>query len=255
MDDEHYRSAAIELLNGRASMESISKLHTSPTTTDDSYAIQDLVVGDAAEVGWKIGATSAFAQEFLGCDGPFCSPMIDNIVATGASIEFSSLLNPMMEPEIAVVLGTDLSAAAGPVTVDQARAATASLRPSIELIGGCFPDISACGVESLIADWGGNLGIVLGDPVTEWHDIDLQAVPVELRQNGAVVGAGHGADAMGGPMEALAWLANHLHRRGKTLRAGQIVTTGTCGGVAPLRADDNALATHGPLGEVSFTLV
>jgi 2-keto-4-pentenoate hydratase len=42
-----------------------------------------------------------------------------------------------------------------------------------------------------------------------------------------VVGEGRGADAMGHPLIALAWVANHLAGRGRFLRKGNVVITGS----------------------------
>ena len=39
---------------------------------------------------------------------------------------------------------------------------------------------------------------------------------------------GHGKNVLGDPRVALAWLANELRALGITLRAGEVVTTGTC---------------------------
>jgi len=41
------------------------------------------------------------------------------------------------------------------------------------------------------------------------------------------VGRGTGRDVLGHPLEALAWLANHLAARGLPVKAGDIVTTGS----------------------------
>ena len=45
--------------------------------------------------------------------------------------------------------------------------------------------------------------------------------------NGESVGSGTGADIMGHPFEALAWLANSMAGRGKGLRAGEFVLLGS----------------------------
>jgi 2-keto-4-pentenoate hydratase len=45
--------------------------------------------------------------------------------------------------------------------------------------------------------------------------------------NGAIVGEGRGADSMGHPLAALAWVANHLSGRGAGLRSGDVVITGS----------------------------
>jgi 2-oxo-3-hexenedioate decarboxylase/2-keto-4-pentenoate hydratase len=45
--------------------------------------------------------------------------------------------------------------------------------------------------------------------------------------NGAETGRGTGADVLGHPHHALAWLANHLAADGRTLRKGDFVLTGS----------------------------
>jgi 2-oxo-3-hexenedioate decarboxylase/2-keto-4-pentenoate hydratase len=47
------------------------------------------------------------------------------------------------------------------------------------------------------------------------------------RVNGVEAGRGSGTDVLGGPLNALAWLANHLAARGPGLRAGEFVSTGS----------------------------
>tara|TARA_Y100000817_G_scaffold312748_1_gene307273 strand:- start:1280 stop:1510 length:231 start_codon:yes stop_codon:yes gene_type:complete len=45
--------------------------------------------------------------------------------------------------------------------------------------------------------------------------------------NDELVGTGYGKDIMGDPLEALAWLANFMSKRGKTLKANQFVSLGS----------------------------
>ena len=257
MSSDQRRSVCVtQLIEARRSRRTLESLTFPPESDDEAYLIQSAAAAGmgAATVGWKIGATSSFAQQFLGCDGPFSGPILaGDIFETGVVLAADRLLNPMIEPEIAVVLGSDLDAMNGVVTAAAAREAVAEVRPAIEVVGGCFPDITSCGYRTVIADRGANVGLVLGDAVEGWRDIDLAAVPVTLLRKGAEIGSGVGADALGGPMHAVAWLANHLGERGIALTAGQVITTGTCGGVTPITVGDHGAATHGPLGAVEFT--
>ena len=79
----------------------------------------------------------------------------------------------------------------------------------------------------LIADNSWNEGAVLGAPVREWQAIDLAAVRAIAKINGQHVGEGRGADAMGHPLDAVAWLANHLASIGRGLVRGAVVNTGS----------------------------
>ena len=62
---------------------------------------------------------------------------------------------------------------------------------------------------------------------------------------------GHGKNVLGDPRVALAWLANELRELGVTLKAGQIVTTGTCHPPLPIQSSDVFAVDFGVIGKVS----
>jgi 2-oxo-3-hexenedioate decarboxylase/2-keto-4-pentenoate hydratase len=68
--------------------------------------------------------------------------------------------------------------------------------------------------------------------------------------NGVEAGRGTGADVLGHPHNALAWLANHLAADGKGLRAGQIVLTGSLVKTVWLNAGDKVMMDLSGLGRV-----
>jgi 2-keto-4-pentenoate hydratase len=68
---------------------------------------------------------------------------------------------------------------------------------------------------------------VLGPPVSDWRRLDLAAVTARLTINGNEIGHGRGADVMGNPLNALAWLAGKLSAAGTPLKRGMIVMTGS----------------------------
>jgi len=92
---------------------------------------------------------------------------------------------------------------------------------------------------------------VLGPPTSaDWRARDL----VEERPVTAMRGqqfVGHGKNVLGDPRVALTWLANELRQLGVTLRAGQIVTTGTCHPPLSIQSGDFCAVDFGPLGKVS----
>ncbi len=257
MEAAEIEANVAQLVAGRSSQSTHDQLAHPPADDAEAYAIQAGVTKRRGEsiVGWKIGATSSFAQQFLGCDGPFAGPVFAGTVYdSGAEIPASDLHNPMAEPEIALTLGRDVLAADGPFSTDDLIAAVASARPSIELVGGCFPDISTCGYRTVIADQGANQGLVLGAERTDWLSLDLESVACAFVVDGDQVAAGVGSDALGGPLIALAWLVDHLSGRGIDLRAGQVISTGTIAGVTPLEAGRTVRADYGAFGEVEFAV-
>ena len=69
---------------------------------------------------------------------------------------------------------------------------------------------------------------------------------------GKVTHEGIGANVLGDPRIALAWIANELSRYGMTLGAGHVVTTGTCAVPLPIGPGDRVMVDYGDLGRVSM---
>jgi 2-keto-4-pentenoate hydratase len=60
---------------------------------------------------------------------------------------------------------------------------------------------------------------------------------------------------LGDPRVALVWLVNELSLHGVTLRAGEVVTTGTCIKTLEIAPGDVLTGDFGVLGRVSATFV
>ena len=81
---------------------------------------------------------------------------------------------------------------------------------------------------------------------------DLLTVKGRAMVNGMEAGRGTGADVLGHPHNALAWLANHLADEGKGLHAGQIVLTGSLVKTVWLNAGDSVKMELDGLGGATF---
>ena len=82
---------------------------------------------------------------------------------------------------------------------------------------------------------------------------DLLKVKGRALVNGKEEGRGTGADVLGHPHHALAWLANHLAAEGRGLHAGQIVLTGSLVKTLWLNAGDQVRMELEGLGAVEAT--
>ncbi len=71
-----------------------------------------------------------------------------------------------------------------------------------------------------------------------------------LSVNGEERSTGTGADCMGDPLTALAWLATTAADLGDSLRAGDVVLSGALGPVVRVQAGDEVEATITGLGTV-----
>ena len=109
------------------------------------------------------------------------------------------------------------------------------------------------GAPTLVADDFFAAGCVLGNAVPRSKAPDLLTVKGRALINGEEAGRGTGADVLGHPHNALAWLANHLATEGKGLFAGQIVLTGSLVKTVWVNAGDSAAMELEGLGTVSVS--
>src|SRR5450432_505087 len=227
-----------------------------PRTEADGYRIQqalrDLLAADfGAMVGYKIGCTSAVMQQYLDIPHP-CggSVFAHGVHASGASLRAADYVRVGVECEIAVRLARDLAPSAAPFTADTIAQAIEAYLPAIEIVDDRYADWRTLGAPTLVADDFFAAGCVLGQPVARPKAPDLLDVIGRAVINGVEAGQGTGADVLGHPHHALAWLANHLAATGQGLHAGQIVLTGSLVKTIWLNAGDRAVMDLSGLGKV-----
>ena len=219
-----------------------------------AYAVQRGVTEASGYevVGFKIGATAQVAMDLLGVSGPFFGPLYREACRENdAAVSLPLAHSPGIESEFAVALASDLPHRSEPWTKEEVEAAVAWVGPAFEIVGTRLESgLPGAGMLA-IADGGANVDFVRGPGGAAWRDADLTAHPVALRINGAEVASGHsGLLVFGDPVSGVVWLANHPELGSRGLKAGDVVTTGTCTGITPVSPGDEAEADYGALGTV-----
>lgn len=224
-----------------------------PNTLEDAYAIQDAIMKNIGLklAGWKVALTNDEAMERAGAtepaDGPLFAP---HIVASPQTIEGSSDTVGGFECEFAFRIGKNIPAEGAPYTGQVIAAAVESLHPAVEVVGIRIGNRPSLGARGVVADHAGNFSFVYGPAVPNWERLDLAKCGVRLLINGEEVAESNGANVLGNPLNALAWLANHLADRGYEIKAGQWVTSGAAIGPIPAPPGSTVSADFGPLGTV-----
>ena len=206
-------------------------------------------------VGYKIALTTAAMRAMVGLDDSIGGVMHEKQVVRGpATVRASDYGRLIVEFEVAAQLAADLPLQGAPYTRDSVAAAVGALMPAFELADDRNADYRTLSTQAygLIADNAWNEGAVLGAAVEDWRGIDLEAIHGVARINGEIVGEGFGRDVMGHPLTALAWVANNLAKRGKHLRAGQFVITGSLVTSKFPKAGDTLGFELGALGSVQL---
>jgi 2-keto-4-pentenoate hydratase len=229
-----------------------------PLSRDDGYAIQARLERRSAFplFGWKIAATSRAGQAHIAVDGPLAGRLlVERVFENGSRLRFGSNHMQVAEAEFAFRMAVDMAPRTTRYVRDEVLASVATLHPAIEIPDSRYVDFTAVGAAQLIADNACAHQFVLGPPASgPWQSMDLAAHRVVGSVEGRLEREGVGANVLGDPREALTWLMNELSQLNLTVRAGQVVTTGTCLAPLPIAPGDHVRCDFGELGavEVNF---
>lgn len=228
-----------------------------PKDLAEAYKVQALLEAELGfeRAGWKIGCTSAAARAILKAKGPFAGRVfLARCHASGVSLAAGQHRMRGLEAEFAFVLGKDLRPRKKPYSRAEMLAAVDDLHPAIEIVDSRYTDWLAVSLPELVADMGSNGALIVGPPAKNWRRKDLAKVAVTMKAGGKLVGKGKGADVLGHPLDALAWLADNPPSP-EGLKAGEVVTTGTAAGFHRAGPNDKAVATFEGIGKVELAFV
>lgn len=229
-----------------------------PQSLAEGYEVQSAFRGIWPDTvaGWKIGATAVPTMDKFGVKEPMYGPFFARNVYTSATKPAAPTRHSMtLESEFAYRLGRDLPARAMPYDREEIVASIDAIMPAFEIVGTRYTQVPFHDAGSVVADCMLNAAMVLGTPTTEWRDLDIPRHPVRLTIDGTLAGEGSGADPLGDPRKVLDWVINTLSTAGIGLKRGEILSTGTCTGMVPLKPGQTAIADFGALGrvEICFT--
>jgi 2-keto-4-pentenoate hydratase len=225
-----------------------------PGNRTEGYAIQAAIERYSTThlFGWKIAATSEAGQKHINVAGPMAGRILaETVIPDGGTADMAGNEMRVAEPEFAFRMKRDLPARSAPYTMQQVLDAVDTLHPAIEIPDSRFADFAGAGEAQLIADNACAHLFVLGPATTyDWRSMNLiEERPVITMRGQQFIG--HGKNVLGDPRIALTWLANELRQLGATLKAGRVVTTGTCHAPLPIASGDFCAADFGVLGKVS----
>jgi 2-keto-4-pentenoate hydratase len=244
---------AVRLAQARseARMVAAREAGTAIASVAEAYRVQDaLAAGAGAVRAWKVSALIPEQQRGYPTDrpvggalfAPFCHD-------TPARLALKDFVAPLMECEIAFLLGRDLPMRDTPYSRDEIAAAVEAIVPAIE-IADCRWSADASDLQKLADDMG-NGAFIMGAAVRDWRGVDLKGHEVVLTLDGAEAARGPCAKILGDPLMGVVGLANAQPLPAGGLKRGQVVTTGTC--ITPLAMQTGSyVADFGSLGRVGL---
>jgi 2-keto-4-pentenoate hydratase len=205
--------------------------------------------------GYKIACTNLKAQMLLNTDAPVFG-RLSSCFTRSSPARINAKEFPLLgiEPEFAFEIAKDVSRSDTPYTADTIADYIRNVMPTIELVGHRFSSWNKFDAPILAADNAIHQAWIPGTAVKDWEQTNFSDHPVELIVNGNAAMSGSGANVLGNPLNALAWLANELPLWGRSLKAGDLITTGTCTDVYMAHSGDKIRADFADLGGVDLKL-
>lgn len=218
---------------------------------EDAYQVQlqtvnRRVAGGEMITGKKIGITAKAVMNLLGVNQPDFGHLMSGMQYNQSDpIPHRSFCQPKGEGEIAFLLKRDL---AGPgITGADVLAATECIIPSFEIVDSRITDWKIK-IQDTVADNASAAAYVLGSPQKTLKGFDLATCGMVLKKNGEIIGTGAGAATLSHPLNAVSWLANKLGSLGITLKAGEVILSGSLSIMFPIDAGDHLEMEVGGLG-------
>jgi 2-keto-4-pentenoate hydratase len=257
-----FATAAARLLDAHRQRQRFQPLppELAPRTPEEAYLIQDGYVAlrsqeRGAIMGHKIALSTVAMQKFVGVDQPQAGALLQaTLHRSPCLVRAADYVNLIVEFEIALEMCEGLPAADAPFSRERVAEAVGGVMPAFELADDRSADYTQLCKHplELIADNAWNEGAVLGEPIKDWKKLDLAAVRGIARINGQEVGQGTGAQALGHPLDALAWVAGNLASRGRGLVRGDVVITGSLVTTKTAKAGDLFQWAIDGLGEIEL---
>lgn len=254
--DNPAETVAAALVAARLAAQSLARFPgVLPADLAQAYRCQDAAIArwPTAIAGWKVGYIAPERREPQG-DPRLVGPIFaGNLRALdGAVGEFAVIAGGFaaVEAEFVFRLARDVPPQVREWTPEDAANEVAALHVGIELAGSPLADINVLGPCAVVADCGNNAGLLLGPAIANWQDVAMETLLCSTWIDGELVGRGGAATLAGGPLAALAFALSRNARCGRTLRAGEWITTGAATGIHDIVAGQHAVIDFGAYGRL-----
>lgn len=216
-----------------------------------AYAIQarKITLRGSRRVGFKLGYTSAAMRVQMNIDHPNFGVLTEDHRVDEAEgvLAAAPLIHPRVEPEIALLTGRDIAGAGHSRT--SIFQAVDAVMPALEIVDTRYHDYQFTPADN-ISDNSSSARFVTGCLTPLSAVPDLRLLGVLLWSQGRTLDHGVGANALGDPLLALAWLAGFLAERGEIIPAGSVILTGGLTRAHPAQAGQSMIAEFASLGTV-----
>jgi 2-keto-4-pentenoate hydratase len=207
--------------------------------------VQDAVAQRLGPIeAWKVGAKAPGQI-------PNAAPILAGLVRPSpADWPGASLHMIGIEAELAFRLGRDVPPRDGPLKRDEIWAAVESVHAAVEIVDTRLTGWKNADRLWVLADNQSNGGLVYDPEGVPLQGIPLADAPVRLAIDGRTVVEGRGGNPADDPSWLVEWLVEHCARHRGGLRAGMLITTGSCTGMPFVAPGASVEAVFAGIGSV-----
>ena len=218
-------------------------------TLADAYAIQSSV---AAAIG-PVGAFKTGRGLNDGDPQIFAPIPASHVRQSPGRFEAGELRRVAVELEIAFRIEQPLPRP-GDAGFDDALRAAVSAVAAIEVVDTRLPDPDTAPPLVKLADSQSSCGLVLGEPIKDWQDLELESPSVVFALNGEQLGPTQGKVPGGSAWDMLRGFVQAVGNHCNGIQPGQYVTTGALTGLHWINKGSIVLGAIPGMGEVSVEI-
>lgn len=232
------------------------------TIPDDlvaAYRVQDLAIARWPDrvVGWKVGYIAAERRDASGDErllGPIYARQLSTAAEDAAVPVFVGGFGAI-EAEYVLRLQADAPPDVFDWTPEATAAIPATLHVGLEIASSPLATINQLGPRVVVSDFGNNNGLVMGAEIVGWRSIPEPELTATSWIDGECVGRGGATTLPGGLLAAYAFALSRSARRGRPLRAGDLIATGNATGIHDVRVGQQVRVDFGAQGRISGQVV
>jgi len=227
-----------------------------PADLVTAYQVQDLAISLWPDrvVGWKVGFIAAERRDSSGDDrllGPiFSAGLLD---AIGGNVGFPVFAGGFaaVEAEYVLRLQADAPADKTEWTPAEAAALPATLHIGVEIASSPLATINILGPRVVVSDFGNNNGLILGREIPGWLAIPEAELTCHTFIEERLVGSGGATTLPGGLRAAYAFALSRSAKRGRPLKAGDLIATGNATGIHDIAVGQSARISFAGFGDIT----
>lgn len=227
-----------------------------PADLVTAYRVQDLAIARWPDrvVGWKVGYIAAERRDGSGDDrllGPIFSAGLLN--ATGGNVVFPVFSGGFAAVEAEYVLRLQADAPEGKTdwTPEEAASLPATLHLGVEVASSPLATINVLGPRVVVSDFGNNNGLILGSEIPDWLAIPEAQLTCDTFIEERLVGSGGATTLPGGLRTAFAFALSRSAKRGRPLKAGDLIATGNATGIHDIAVGQSARISFAGFGDIA----